>query len=202
MNIFDTIMNTSIEITIMALIVFGSTMLIKIPIKQKTSTLAENKRKLWNSLIILIPLCLAFIITIIYSSIFLKYIKVGLMLDLTISVYILSLTIYAVYDRIVIIIQGFKKGNISLNECVTQAKDILLSDTDKIIGEKEQELLEVVNQIKVLVNEKELLTSSQQQINLSTLANTNIKIQSLQEKKKSLENLIKNKKEEIKIKGE
>ena len=183
MNIFDTIMNTSIEITIMALIVFGSTMLIKIPIKQKTSTLAENKRKLWNSLIILIPLCLAFIITIIYSSIFLKYIKVGLMLDLTINVYILSLTIYAVYDRIVIIIQGFKKGNISLNECVTQAKDILLSDTDKIIGEKEQELLEVVNQIKVLVNEKELLTSSQQQINLSTLANTNIKIQSLQEKK-------------------
>lgn len=44
------IKNTSNEVVIIALIVFVGTMLIKIPIKKKTSKLVENKRKLWNSL--------------------------------------------------------------------------------------------------------------------------------------------------------
>ena len=78
---------------------------------------------------------------------------------------------------------------------------MLLSDTSNIITEEEQELLEVVNQIKILITEKELLTNSQQ-VSLATLATTNIKIQSLQEKKKALENLIKNQKEKLQIKGE
>lgn len=201
MNILDTIRNTSIEIIVMALIVFVATMLIKIPIKKKTSTLAENKRKLWNSLIIPIPLLLSFITAIVYGFIFLDYIKVGKMFDLSISTYILSLTIYAIYSRIVVIIQGFKNGNISLDECITQTQEVLLSDTSNIITEEEQELLEVVNQIKILITEKELLTNSQQ-VSLATLATTNIKIQSLQEKKKALENLIKNQKEKLQIKGE
>ena len=201
MNILETIRNTSIEIIVMALIVFGATMLIKIPIKKKTSTLAENKRKLWNSLIIPIPLLLSFITAIVYGFIFLDYIKVGKMLDLSISTYILSLTIYAIYSRIVVIIQGFKNGNISLDECITQTQEVLLSDTSNIITEEERELLEVVNQIKILITEKELLTNSQQ-VSLATLATTNIKIQSLQEKKKALENLIKNQKEKLQIKGE
>ena len=201
MNILDTIRNTSIEIIVMALIVFVATMLIKIPIKKKTSTLAENKRKLWNSLIIPIPLLLSFITAIVYGFIFLDYIKVGKMFDLSISTYILSLTIYAIYSRIVVIIQGFKNGNISLDECITQTQEVLLSDTSNTITEEEQELLEVVNQIKILITEKELLTNSQQ-VSLATLATTNIKIQSLQEKKKALENLIKNQKEKLQIKGE
>lgn len=201
MNILDTIRNTSIEIIVMALIVFVATMLIKIPIKKKTSTLAENKRKLWNSLIIPIPLLLSFITAIVYGFIFLDYIKVGKMFDLSISTYILSLTIYAIYSRIVVIIQGFKNGNISLDECITQTQEVLLSDTSNIITEEEQELLEVINQIKILITEKELLTNSQQ-VSLATLATTNIKIQSLQEKKKALENLIKNQKEKLQIKGE
>lgn len=201
MNILDTIRNTSIEIIVMALIVFVATMLIKIPIKKKTSTLAENKRKLWNSLIIPIPLLLSFITAIVYGFIFLDYIKVGKMFDLSISTYILSLTIYAIYSRIVVIIQGFKNGNISLDECITQTQEVLLSDTSNIITEEEQELLEVVNQIKILITEKELLTNSQQ-VSLATLATTNIKIQSLQEKKKALENLIKNQKEKLQVKGE
>ena len=201
MNILDTIRNTSIEIIVMALIVFVATMLIKIPIKKKTSTLAENKRKLWNSLIIPIPLLLSFITAIVYGFIFLNYIKIGKMFDLSISTYILSLTIYAIYSRIVVIIQGFKNGNISLDECITQTQEVLLSDTSNVITEEEQELLEVVNQIKILIKEKELLTNSQQ-VSLATLATTNIKIQSLQEKKKALENLIKNQKEKLQIKGE
>ena len=123
------------------------------------------------------------------------------MFDLSISTYILSLTIYAIYSRIVVIIQGFKNGNISLDECITQTQEVLLADTSNIITEEEQELLEVVNQIKILIKEKELLTNSQQ-VSLATLATTNIKIQSLQEKKKALENLIKNQKEKLQIKGE
>ena len=162
MNILDTIRNTSIEIIVMALIVFGATMLIKIPIKKKTSTLTENKRKLWNSLIIPIPMLLSFITAVVYGFIFLDYIKVGKMFDLSISTYILSLTIYAIYSRIVVIIQGFKKGSISLDECITQTQEVLLSDGNSIITEEEQELLEVVNQIKTLITEKELLTNSQQ----------------------------------------
>ena len=183
MNILDTIKNTSIEIIVMALIVFLLTLLIKIPIKRQTSKLVENKRKLWNSLIIPIPLLLSFIIAIGYNFIFSEQLKLDKLFDLAISIYILSITIYAIYSRVVVIIKGLKSGDISLNECITQAQEVLLSDTTHVVTEEEQELLEVVNQIKTLATEKEMLVNSQHK-RLATLSHTNIKIQSLQEKRR------------------
>lgn len=58
--------NFSLEIFLMSFAIFCATMLIKIPTKRATSKLDEAKRQGINTLIMLIPLTLAFLACLVY----------------------------------------------------------------------------------------------------------------------------------------
>ncbi len=59
----------SLEAIIISILVFGLTMLIKWPIKKYTAKFEENKRKSINTVIIFIPLILAYILSALYFGI-------------------------------------------------------------------------------------------------------------------------------------
>lgn len=80
-----------------AVIVFGLTEVIKIPIKRLTSKIADdNRRKLWNSFILFIPFILGCIASAIYSVCLLKKpfdVMDGLKLGMA------AISLYAVFER-------------------------------------------------------------------------------------------------------
>ncbi len=96
----------SVEVVIVAIIVFGLTMLIKYPIKKVTAKLEENKRKAVNTIIVFIPMVLSFVLCLLYYGIFKGVWLTKLVFDVIGSAYLLAVGIYAVFCRIVIIIKG------------------------------------------------------------------------------------------------
>ncbi len=96
----------SVEVVVIAIIVFGLTMLIKYPIKKVTAKLEENKRKAVNTIIVFIPMVLSFVLCLLYYGIFKGVWLTKLVFDVIGSAYLLAVGIYAVFCRIVIIIKG------------------------------------------------------------------------------------------------
>lgn len=116
--------NFSLEIFLMSLAVFALTMLIKIPIKKATSNLEEVKRQGINSLIIFIPLVLSFIVCLVYFLITSKKILSLDYLSCSLSMCILSITIYHIYTRLIIIAKGVFSGKIKTEDIKEAVKDI------------------------------------------------------------------------------
>ena len=108
--------NLSFEIIVMALIVFSLTMVIKYPIKKQTSKLTEEKRKAFNTIIILIPIVLSFSANAIYQFAIRKVFDCGQYFEVSISINLLATFIYAVVSRIIDIIKAVKSGKIEINQ--------------------------------------------------------------------------------------
>ena len=101
----------SVQAIVIAVLVFALTMLIKWPIKKATAKFDESKRKAVNTVIVFIPMFLSLVFSSLYLGIFKKeWIKISV-LDLLTTSYVLALTIYAFYSRVVILIKGSKSSS-------------------------------------------------------------------------------------------
>lgn len=157
-EILFNIQNITLEIVLMSLIVFGLTMLIKIPIKRATSKLEETKRKSYNTLIILIPIVLSILACFIYYGIDGKSNWTDLALRNSMTVYIFATFIYAVYQRIVIVIRGMKTKDTKTNSTLPQDVVKYLKQNIKLINhtikDEEKGLLNLSKQLKYLQDAK------------------------------------------------
>ena len=157
-EILFNIQNITLEIALMSLIVFGLTMLIKIPIKRATSKLEETKRKSYNTLIILIPIVLSILACFIYYGIDGKSNWTDLALRNSMTVYILATFIYAVYQRIVIVIRGMKSKDTKINSTLPHDVVKYLKQNIKLINhtikDEEKGLLNLSKQLKYLQDAK------------------------------------------------
>ena len=101
----------SVQAIVIAVLVFALTMLIKWPIKKATAKFDERKRKAVNTVIVFIPMFLSLVFSSLYLGIFKKeWFKISV-LDLLTTSYVLALTIYAFYSRVVILIKGSKSSS-------------------------------------------------------------------------------------------
>ena len=98
----------SLEIVVIALLVFALTMLIKWPIKKFTAKFDENKRKAINTVIVFIPMLLSALFNALYFGFYKSQWFSTQAIDSMISSYVLAVSIYAVYTRIGILIKGAK----------------------------------------------------------------------------------------------
>ena len=182
-EIINLIRNISIESISIAFISFVLTMLVKIPIKKATEKLTEEKRKAVNIVILFIPGIISFIFSYLYYGIFESNWLTILVVDTGLSSWIISLTIYAIYERIVIIINGIKSGKLELNSELT--KDTIsflkdsLKDLNSSLNEKEKTLKEIEEKLKSLNQIKSVIELNKSSMDINKLSDTNIEIQSL-----------------------
>ena len=99
----------SIDTIIISFIIFCTTMIIKIPIKKFTSSFRESTRKALNSFIILIPIISSILINLIYAKIFANFFSNVELVKSIMNSWIISLSIYAIFERIRLIVKAFIK---------------------------------------------------------------------------------------------
>lgn len=193
-NFFDFIKNFSIETLIIGVIVFLLTMILKIPIKKKTSTLTEEKRKAVNCIIVIIPFVLGIICSLLYSGIF-KHSWLSIdILEIGLTSTLLSFTINAIWEKIVILIKAISRGEIKISS--TEAKEMIKEIKNKIkeISSKIESDNEIYNNLVVRLNElnerKSQLINRLDDLNLNELSQLNIEIQKLSNEENSLKKQI------------
>ena len=183
--------NFSLEFFLMSLIVFVLTLIIKIPIKNATSKLEENKRQAVNSVIILIPLLLSFVANLIYfltvekNVLSLEYVSCAL------SVFVMSISIYLIVSRIVKIVRGVMSGKVTLQEVGVAIENVTQSlkrEEGSVVDDSNTELDKIKKSIDTLLNLKEKLESSKKDENLTILTEIEGEIKRLEEKEETLNN--------------
>ena len=190
-----TLKDFSFEVIIIALCVFGLTMLVKWPIKKYTSKFEENKRKAINTVIIFIPMILSFFICTLYSGIFKHdWFSISILHNST-NAYILSVSLYAIVSRIINMI---KAGSVKTAELGKEAvkyikKNIkIISKTVKVDESKLQELVKEIERLLALKTKLSENTVSQ---DIATAEKFDTQIEDLESQKKSIEASLKEQKQ-------
>lgn len=185
-SILNSISDFSFEVLIIAITVFILTNIIKQPIKKITNKLNESKRLATNSVIVLVPITLSTIVTILYYGISSNTWFSMTHVKTIINSSILSISIYAIYERIKLIIKNAINGNNDKELIQETEKDIkkLLSK----IKNDQQKIKDIEKHISQLTKEIDL---NEDVINLLTVFNNNIKIADLNNQKNNLKNEIK-----------
>lgn len=196
-SLIDIIINLSPESLICGFIVFLITMLIKIPIKKVTSKKEENTRKALNSIIILIPISVSLLVTMLYYRIkFSVWFSLHI-LECSISVSLISMSIYAVYERIIVIIKSvISNQKIDLVE-TKETLDFVKNNLNKINDKSNDGQLISNNLVKTSITEMASLLKYLKEnidyiknldINLSDNVDSNlVKIQNLNNKENDKE---------------
>ena len=140
-EIFNIFKNYTLEALLIGFGAFLLTYLIKLPIKKKTSTLEENKRKMVNIVIMFIPLVLSFIASVVYYGITERQWISLLVLDSAISSWLISLSLYAIVSRIWLVIKGIKSGKLQINSDLTKETISYIKETIKTLN-KENKIAE------------------------------------------------------------
>ena len=135
-EIFNIFKNYTLEALLIGFGAFLLTYLIKLPIKKKTSTLEENKRKMINIVIMFIPLILSFIASVVYYGITERQWISLLVLDSAISSWLISLSLYAIVSRIWLVIKGIKSGKLQINSDLTKETISYIKETIKILNKE------------------------------------------------------------------
>lgn len=201
MELLDFINNFSLDILGVSFAIFILTMFIKLPIKKATSKLSEEKRKAINSIIIVIPAILSFILTTLFSGMVNNNWFSITIIENSITSCLLSISIYILYQRIVIVIKGFISGQKSLNE--TNLKESIstikndIKSLNLVLKNDEIKLKDISKKILSLNDIKNKLESTTSLVDLNSLSETNIKIQELTEIETKLEEQINNTKKQI-----
>lgn len=193
--------NVSVEIFVIAFIVFALTMVLKLPIKKFTSKFDDNKRKAINTIILLIPALLSIILSILYFGILKKDWFCIQAFESSISIFVLSLTIYAIFSRIITLIKGLKSGKISIDS--KEAKETIatiqsnLSSLTNILQIDKSKLDETTRKITELLKLKSSIENSNTTQCLTSIEDITNEISSLQCQKIELENEINNTQSQI-----
>ena len=198
-NVISVISEFSYESLIIAFLVFILTMIIKYPIKKATNKMNETKRKAINSIFILIPLIMSFLISILYYR-FIQSIWISITnIKVVFSSWLLSLSIYNIYERIKLIIINIFSGKQDLDYIEKNNNEIknLLNKLHK----DQQKLNQIEKHILDLTNKQDNVSCKQKNIDIQTIFNSNIEIANLTNEKKQLKNEINNIKNEIETKS-
>ena len=201
MELWEFINNFSLDILGVSFAIFILTMFIKLPIKKATSKLSEEKRKAINSVIIVIPAILSFILTTLFSGMVNNNWFSITIIENSITSCLLSISIYILYQRIVIVIKGFISGQKSLNE--TNLKEAIstikndIKSLNLVLKNDELKLKDISKKILSLNDIKNKLESTTSLVDLNSLSETNIKIQELTEIETKLEEQIDNTRKQI-----
>lgn len=176
---------TSIEVIIIGAIVFSLTMLIKWPIKKFTAKFDENKRKAINTIIVFIPMLLSLVFNVLYSGIFKNVWFDVMTFESMATSYLVAVSIYAIYARIVIIVKGTKTNSTDIEMSKQAVKYIksnikILSKTLKV---DEKKLSEIISKIENLLALKEEITNKSFLQDISAVENINNEIKELENKK-------------------
>lgn len=194
LDLINSITNITKESLILSFLVFVLTMLIKKPLKTITSKLSEDKRKAINTIILLIPLCISLILSLIGKVMF-KNLWQANVLETASTSWILSLTIYGIVERILIIVKGMKSNEMDFvceegKELVEDIKDIIKKLKSSLKTQNKE--LKKIEKLKMpLEKTKEILETTVGTLDLAKLSKTNIEIQSLTYKENKIQEKIK-----------
>ena len=186
---------------VVGFIAFILTMIIKLPIKKLTAKLLDDKRKLVNSLIMFIPAVLSLILAILYYGIFLKSWFCEKAFEVSASGWVLSLTIYAIYGRLAIVVKGIFSGKLKIDQSLT--KDTVnfikqnIKNASAIIKANQKELANIEKKTKVLVDIKCVLESNEKLLDLTKLSEANIELEKLEAQESCLNSEIKSAQQKI-----
>ena len=186
------IKDISVNIVVIAFVVFILTMIIKWPIKRVTAKLDENKRKAVNTVIVFIPMVLSMILSILYFGIFNKIWFSMESFEVAISTYLVAVTIYAIFSRLVIVFKGMKNSsheNVISKESISFFKQTIktISKALKIDEKKLDSVLTEINKIMSLKSEIESNAKLQNIAQIEQLDNTLSELES--EKTEILNNI-------------
>lgn len=160
---FETIKKLPIELIVIAFLCFVITFILKIPIKKSTFNLPENKRKFINSFIILIPFAFSYGFNTVYYLCFLKQFLWLDILKSSLTACILSISFYAIWNRIKIIINGLKSGNITMENIMDSTEFTELQSLQKNLTNQLQnnknELISLSATLNNLLKDKAILES-------------------------------------------
>lgn len=185
--------NFSLEVFLMSLAIFGATMLIKIPIKRATSKLDESKRQGINTLIMLIPLLLAFVACLVYFWIADRPIVSLDYVSCSLSTCIMSITIYLIYARILVIIKSIISGKTKVT--VEDVQNAVTDITETIENKQEnasetqtqkEKPNEIKDKINTLIAFKQQLENNGGIQNITALAEANDEIKRLENEQAKL----------------
>lgn len=189
-----TILNViSFQSLIIGIAVCIFTMLIKFPIKKATSKLEESKRKLINSLIIIIPITLSFAISLIYCGIVDNEWLSFNCLELFSSSCAISFVAYAFYERLKIVFKGLKSSS-QTQESMQFLKNTIRTLSEKLNIDKDR-LKDLQERISSLFELKQKFELENVDSNLDAYTENNVSIQNLaleeDELKKEIESTMK-----------
>ncbi len=193
-EIISALKNLSVEIVVMALIIFAITFILKLPIKKFTSRFNENKRKALNTTILIIPALLSFCLSELFYGLFQNDWLSVLLFNTSLNVYILSLTIYAIFARVIILLKAVLSGKVKLNSTKTNETINLIKDDfqslNRLLDDDNQKLSNIKCKIKELLTLKESIEKSNTKNSLIPLSDIVQNISNLKEEKTNLENEI------------
>ena len=182
--------DVSVETIVISLLVFGLTMLIKYPIKNYTAKFEENKRKAINTVIIFIPLALAYLLSSLYFGLFKNCWFGSMIISCSATSYILAITVYTIYSRIVNMI---KSGKIQSTELSVEAISYIkanIKTISKTLKLDEKKLQDVVCEIQNLINFKSTLTTDSSIQDIKSAENFDKQLQQLKQQEAELSNSV------------
>lgn len=184
--------NMSLETFIIALIVFALTMILKLPIKKYTSRFNNDKRRAINTIIIFIPALLSLLLSILYFGIFKKTWFCLYAYETSLNTYFLSLTIYAIFSRLLTLFKGIKSGKVKINSAETKntLKSIQneMTSFTKFYETEPKDLNYIASKIQELKILKESILKSNTENSLVSINDINSKLTELEASKIILEN--------------
>lgn len=180
--------NFSLEIFLMSVIVFVLTLIIKIPIKKATSKLYESKRSAINSVIVLIPLLLAFLSSLIYFLILKREILTLDFVSCSLSVCVMAISLHLVISRTTKIIRGVMSGKIKAEDAIQEVSDIVedACKNSKVNDTSQNSLDKIKRDIDILLGYKEELEKLGKETSITILTEIDNEIKKLESEEKTL----------------
>lgn len=181
--------NYTLETILISIVAFLLTYILKIPVKKSSSKLTEEKRKMVNVVIIFIPLIICYISSTIYYGITQGDFISFLIIDSSLSAWLLSLSLYAIFSKIIIIIKGLLSGKIQYDE-ISKTVIKTVNDNIKTISKKlkidEKEMNNCIKKLEDLIRVKNNILKISNELNLEEVTKINSEINNLTDQKNKL----------------
>lgn len=193
--------NINFDFLVLSLIVFSLTMIIKWPIKKATSKLKDNKRKALNSIIVFIPVILSFISCTLFFGLTTDVWFNVEIVESTLSVWLIALTIYSIYSRLALVIKGVFSGKVKVNQQL--ASDILtylknnIKDLNKDLKNNEKKLKAINKKTNEIITLKNVMENSEESYDLAYITKINQDLNVLNTQESLVSNNINNIKNQI-----
>lgn len=187
--------HVTVEILVISIIVWALTMFIKWPIKRYTSQMEESRRKAANSVIIFIPLMLAFIICNVYFGMTTDIWFGKVAMEASLSTWLLSFSLNSLFSRVEVLARWIKTEKTSggteelPKEAVLYIKENLKT-LSKELKEDEKKATKLDSEIGKLQTIKKLLEEDTVIHDVVKIATTNEELKNLLSTENELKNRI------------